>query len=507
MSIIKHNLPEEETQLIEVIENDLLLPQEPYVDYDIAPPRELLFSEIDEAMLYHDAGRNGFAAIMVKENGRMKQKEMFPVSQLPEVIQCLPKNTDTFLSQSEFNAKFRRAVTFLRTETVYQDFDIYKINRFDGMTPEKAVDEVLDYCTGNYIPWPSLFLFSGGGLYAKWLLDEPIPRARLGEWELVEKTLQAKMLSIGADPHGILVTQVLRLVNTVNTKYTPPRIVRVVWQNRNHQGEFVRWSLDELKQRIIPHSVDEYREQQAKEIEALDKRTDIPKKIKEQRKYLIKHTSAPAYLQTKDLTTLLTARTQDIVTIAKEHFRGSKGFKGIPKGYRGRYMFLLYNTLAPITRNRQELSLEINALKEQLTPDLSAQELKNVLCTAQARYEQYLRGEKIIYNGKKRSPIYHFTTKELIRLLGVTEDIQKRCFTIIGPEEKQRRDTRRKEAKRRADGVQEREAYEARVKGERQQHTEKARMLHNEGKSLKEIALEMGKSYDTIKTYLYRKVV
>jgi hypothetical protein len=49
LSIIKHNLPTEETQ-IEIIENDLLLP------------------EYGEAMLYHDAGRFGYVKIGVKDN-------------------------------------------------------------------------------------------------------------------------------------------------------------------------------------------------------------------------------------------------------------------------------------------------------------------------------------------------------------------------------------------------------------------------------------------------------
>jgi hypothetical protein len=229
------NRHQNEISDVSVIENDLLLP------------------EYGEAMLYHDAGKFGFVKIAVRDNNVWKE-EAFRVEELPDRLKHLPRNRDSYLSQSEFRKRQKVVVNFLRTQVNFLDCDIYKIPLYEGRSAEELKDIFLLFCGENGIPTPSLIVYSGRGLYPKWLLDYPVPFKALSKWQSIQHELLTKLRPLGADPQAISVTNVLRIENTVNTK--SGEMARVIWVNED-RGKVARWDFDILADEVLPHTKEE----------------------------------------------------------------------------------------------------------------------------------------------------------------------------------------------------------------------------------------------------------
>jgi putative DNA primase/helicase len=97
---------------------------------------------------------------------------------------------------------------------------------------------------------PSVIVSSGGGLHCYWLLDLPLD-LRDGGLRAAKQLLRALALAVGGDLQAAEPARVLRLPDTLNYKYDPPRLVvgEVCDTSR-------RYSLDALTA-IIPAIPDE----------------------------------------------------------------------------------------------------------------------------------------------------------------------------------------------------------------------------------------------------------
>jgi P4 family phage/plasmid primase-like protien len=85
---------------------------------------------------------------------------------------------------------------------------------------------------------PSMVISSGGGLHLYWLLEEPIDLRSTGP-EQVTEYLRALARRLGADVRAAEPARVLRLPDTLNTKYSPPRKVLVeAWRPGLRTGLF-----------------------------------------------------------------------------------------------------------------------------------------------------------------------------------------------------------------------------------------------------------------------------
>jgi hypothetical protein len=177
-----------------------------------------LFDKTDEANTYHDAGRRGFFSLLTKwENG--KRQSSYPLTEMVAVLNMVDITRDTWLTQAEFMRPNRRIVNLLRIGLLFVDLDTYKMPWSQGKTLEELVASVIYFCqVEEGLPIPSLMVYSGRGLQAKWLLDGTIPRQALPRWNACQCQLVDKLAELGADPGAKDASRVLRLVNTVNTK-------------------------------------------------------------------------------------------------------------------------------------------------------------------------------------------------------------------------------------------------------------------------------------------------
>jgi hypothetical protein len=95
-------------------------------------------------------------------------------------------------------------------------------------TPENEARARLD----AFRPEIDILVHSGAGFHAYWLLDPPCDLQRDGEADLFKKHLRGLAKALGGDIACAEPAHVLRIPETLNHKYSPPREVRLVQHSR-----------------------------------------------------------------------------------------------------------------------------------------------------------------------------------------------------------------------------------------------------------------------------------
>ncbi|NYZ70404.1 replication protein, partial [Endozoicomonas sp. SM1973] len=116
-------------------------------------------------------------------------------------------------------------------------------------SPEGLTWALIEFCQQEGLPPPSLVLFSGRGLYAKWILTTPVPRQALPRWNACQRELVNRLSEFGADTGAKDASRVLRIVNTVNSK--SGERVRVVYVNGSMENP-LRYNFEELCETLLP---------------------------------------------------------------------------------------------------------------------------------------------------------------------------------------------------------------------------------------------------------------
>lgn len=208
-----------------------------------------LFSGAEEAQMFHDTERNGFFSILVDVNGN-KRQSAHRLGDMPKVLGLIDPNRDTWLSQAEFFQPNRRIVNLARIGLLFADLDTYRTDWALGRSPEQLADSVLYFCHQEGIPTPSLLVFSGRGIQAKWLLESAVPRPALPRWNACQRYLVDRLKEAGADVGAKDASRVLRLIDTVNTK--SGEVCRVVHVESGADGQPVRYNFEYLAEVLLP---------------------------------------------------------------------------------------------------------------------------------------------------------------------------------------------------------------------------------------------------------------
>jgi len=210
-----------------------------------------LFSPADEAGCYHDTARQGFfSLLMATGEGSGKKQDSYRLSQMPVVLSMLDHSRDTWLSQAEFIKPNRRVVNLARIGLLFADLDTYREPWAQGRSPEQLAAAVMFRCYDEGVPPPSILVFSGRGVQAKWLLDGTLPRQALPRWNACQRYLIDRLAGLGADPAAKDASRVLRLVNTVNSK--SGEVCRVIHVEHGPDGEPIRYNFEYLAEALLP---------------------------------------------------------------------------------------------------------------------------------------------------------------------------------------------------------------------------------------------------------------
>lgn len=399
-----------------------------------------LFDPAEEAATYHDCARTGFFSLLVAV-GKDKKQDSYRLTDMPKILGMVDTTRDTWLSQAEFFKPNRRVVNLARIGLLFADLDTYREPWARGRTPEQIADAVLFRCHDEGIPTPSILVFSGRGIQAKWLLDGTLPRQALPRWNACQRYLVDRLAGLGADPAAKDASRVLRLVNTVNSK--SGEVCRVVHVENGPDGQPVRYSFEYLAEMLLPVARWDIEKQRQERIERRQLQLVPGGRISNLRGFSGRQL---AWDRLEDLRRLV-------------ELRG-----GVKEGERMQHLFWRLNfLLLSGATNSAQMYHEAAALAREL--DSSWNYRSKELMTLYAKAKQYEAGEKVEFGGKQFAPLYTPRNDTIINLFQITEDEQRALRTLISKDmatlRRRERDRRRDEARRRAAGAVDRETYEA----------------------------------------------
>lgn len=444
-----------------------------------------LFDASEEAACYHSIERQGYFSLLVANGATSRKKqESYRLGLMPQVLSRLDRTHDTWLSQAEFFLPNRRIVNLSRIGLLFADLDTYR-TPLKGLSPERQADALQLCCNDEGIPPPSLIVFSGRGLQAKWLLERAIPRHALPRWDACQRSLVDHLGSLGSDIAAKDASRVLRLVETVNSK--SGEICRVIHVNSGTDGEPVRYSFEYLAECLLPLS--------RWDIEHQKKARKTRQARRSQPQLVLVPGSWTGGLRALNTRRLAWDRLEDLRALRR--VRG-----GAHEGERMKFLlwelnFLMLSGAVHSTRMYPEAA----ALAKEIDPAWGYHSAE--LMTLYAKAKAWNAGETVEFNGKRYPALYTPRNDTLISMFRITDDEQRQLRTIISRSMAAERHKTRQEARRRAAGAVERSEYLDAAQERRQRALE----LRKQGLSVRAIAKEMGIPASSVQGYIKQNQV
>lgn len=362
---------------------------------------------------------------------------------------------DIWVSQAEFFGYQRKAKYVSRIAVLFSDLDTYGPNAtaITRGTPEDETAQLLAWCQKAGVPKPSTVIFSGQGLQAKWLLKKPLHQKDLKRWTKIQKEFQQRLAPLGADPQAIDVCRVLRLVGSINQK--TGQLVRETFTSN------IIYDFEQLAREF-----DTYAELPEVDLE-IDEAGNVRKPNNNIRQ--VEKSNLPSisekknrspYTGPKNISGLSkfnaskfsSDRIDDLVTLAK--LRNAKG--RIEDGKRDIFIFLAAVFLVQAHVDQNLIDARLIELARSFVPHWPKTKIDQSAYAAITRLREAIKGETVTFNGQEIDPRYRFKNETLIsnEWLDITQEEQSKLKTIIGTEEKKKRDQKRALTKREEAGQQ-----------------------------------------------------
>ena len=442
-------------------------------------------SSLPEARLLHEAKAPGFFALLTKPSPadiehdrraygkvrRRSRQSSYRIEHMPLVLDHLDPSRDSFLSQAQFFRPTRRVIHLWHINLCFVDLDVYK-SALAGEDLNHVVQVLRRYCGDEGVPLPSVIISSGRGLYAKWILEQPLPQAALPRWNAVQEALLERFALFHADWKARSASQVLRLVQTVNTK--SGERVRVL-HVEEMDGEPLRYDFERLAEAVLPWT--------RRELEALRTRRALKKAGQQELRLLRGGREGPARFSVRGLAW---ARLQDLRTL--QRLRGGM----VKEGLREETLFwsLLFMLASGVTTPRQ-MFYEAQAL----APEFNSGFVWNREWRDSDLSTLYRRAKhEMEHPGDRTRGLYWIGNTRLIETFQITPDEERQMRTIISRDEKRRRNAAQHRDARRP-GVE----IRAQARADRDQVI---RREAAEGFSQRELAIRHGLSRGGIRRIL-----
>ena len=450
------------------------------------PGQLSLISALDEAGYYHSTERFGFFSILSNIDGKKRQNS-FRLSEMAEVIPILPTNIDTWMSQCEFIKPNRRIINLARLTLIFVDLDCYTL------TPQQALASLLWHCDDIGLPHPSITIFSGRGLQAKWLLGNPLPRWALPRWNAVQSQLVSAFALLGADQNAKDASRVLRLVNTTNTK--SGQKVQVIHTTPDSFGQPARYSFEYFSEVLLPNSRGFYdKKNNNHPFSEEEKQAIALARHKRERSPKLKLMEGDALsgLHRFSGRQLAWHRVEDIRKLV-----AMRGGVRAQQSMQTLFMTLNFLLLSGATNSTQmyyeaaSLAREFGFGEFNRTDELS---------TLYAKAKENEAGKTVLFNGREYPALYTPKNSTLIDMFGITDDEQRSLNTIISKDMAKERDAKRKREFRLAAGISKltREQYTSM----NMENRAIALKMKSENKSIREIAASLNVSKSSVARWI-----
>ena len=455
----------------------------------LAKQLDFTFPAEFEVSSYLKSDRWGSFSLLSKKKGSKRAfQESFKLPELPEVLKMVTKQAkhrteyDRWITQASFRAFNRRKTQVASIGTCFVDLDYYNVPAYWSLQPYDMIEHILRHCESLGIPEPSAMIDSGRGIQIKWYHDQ-LPKKALARWDAVQRHLVNHFEHLGGDHNAKDVSRVLRVVNTVNQK-SGITAEMIYVNNRFDIDEPVKYSFNELAAAVIPQK-----------LPTDEQMLDLSDPDRKKKKASVSKINA--FRLGFSVNSLNWTRLCDLQKLIR--LRGGD----VGEGMREPMAFYLCNFYA--LRYYKELGTrplddwnEFRGLCLEAAPHWCAQKIRDKTSNIYNLTRSMARGETVEFNGVEYPPLYTPKNVTLIELFQITDDELRQMATILSPDEKRRRDAKRKELNRREAGMKERKEYEA----ESQAKKEQALKLREKGMSIRAIAAEIGVGKSQVQRYL-----
>ena len=316
-----------------------------------------------------------------------------------------------YFSQNTFYRPKRSIDTIKELRSIYVDLDCYNL----GLKPEYVLGKLEYENFGQNVPDPNMTIMSGRGLVLVWNI-EPVPYMALPLWKSIENHFINILKDLGADSKCSDPTRIFRLAGSVNSKNGA--MVRADYRHN------YRYALRELQYEYLPELT--------------------PRKTKEPSKRGPKGKVVHMF----NVYTLHLARTRDIRKLI-ELRQGDVGNCRETMCFLYRYWTCCYSD------DPQRALEETIDLNLEFKYPLSHNEVVKATKSAEKAWaaKNNTAADKIAKDMGYVGAGYNLKNQTIIDWLNITEEEQAHLSSIIGKDEKRRRNTKAKREQRRAEGV------------------------------------------------------
>lgn len=418
---------------------------------------ELPFIDPTEPRVLPQDGHACFTVNWLAENGRLNRQATFEADQMEDVYRMVSGQPNVYGSQCFLEQPVRQAAFVLYGTHAFVDLDTYRVPHLAALPYDARVRELRRYCDDTGTPPPSAIIGSGRGNYAKWYFQAPVGRECLGAMVAVNRALQRRLDSLGADPKATDATRILRITGTQHSG--AQRVVELLHLEQR-DGHVVTYDFDTFARSIAPSATKPPDDNLAQlPVAQIDREA---RQMRGGRRF-----SREGWHW---------AIVEDCYTLARMRWGGV-----VPVGSRDIFGHVIACQMARIFRPETLYREIVAAVSRILPPHYVARDLAGHCSTL-------LRRARDAAIGRDWTQVYRYKKATLIDLLAITPAEERHMRALISDVEKQRRHAEAEKARRRAAGAVERADYEARAAERR----EMVALLRGMGKTWRAIGAELG---------------
>ena len=389
---------------------------------EFAPTAQILdLTAEDYFHLLHPEGSRGKAAVLCKLGPDKVQTHTYEAAPL---IAQMPHFVDrtSFLTLNRFWYG-RKLKSLAALNALYVDLDYFNVSKWQGRSPAEVQSALGTHLLIAGMPEPSVFLQTGRGLAAIWLI-EPIPVSALRRWQGAMGALIDLNVAFGADTACKDAARVFRIPGTLNEK--SQKEVRV------SGGSAKRYRFDELADHIYQAA-------------GRPTRAELQDRKKRKSKKRQANTTMPRGLTQAERFRLI----RDDLTVFRDAHGGL-----IPKGLRNTWLHF-YATCLTHLPEVTDLEAEILRVAQSATPGLDRSEVNAIV--KQATLMAKLRTSATSWAEGR----YHYKGATMAEHLGITPKLA--CALglkqAIPDEERERRKAETERQRRANNGAISRDEY------------------------------------------------
>jgi DNA-binding CsgD family transcriptional regulator len=414
----------------------------------------------------YDESTDGYIQIIQLQNGKAIKIYNTVNKALRTIVEEVKGQEDFYISPNTYY-KPKRSVSCIRQfRALYADLDVEKFGRYEK---SETIYMINDLVYQDKIPAPSMTIFSGRGIHLYWKIKNA-PYGAIQTWQELEDYIYSNLKQFGADVKATDGARVLRLPNTINSRSNAECKILSI-------DDDIEYSMYDLREKYLDYKPKAYQLKIHQVKEAASKS-----------KKCINNKFFNSY-------SLHYARIEDIKTLCE--------LRDYEVEYHRNFILHCYAYWEGIyTRDPEELKNRVIELNNSFKKPLRQTEVDAVLrCIPKAiekfiNYEQGLNnGQTVrVSNGMKLRGGYWYKNETLIEKLEITSEEQKHMKTIIGTEEKYRRNNI-KRTPRNAAGLTSREQ-------QKQNKIKEVQALYINGLKQKEIAQKLNISRQLVNHYM-----